>query len=232
MLSEAECDRYRLAGAEAGDAVTASLRRLRPEQSELEAAAELAFQARSAGFFPPVVLVGGEARQPVYRHPLPTTASLGRHALLALTGERDGLHVSLTRVVSFGPIPDALARLVRAAAIVDAAMLNASRPGERVGDVFAAASDTYAAQGFPGEWRRHHQGGITGYRGREVFAVPGDPTPLPDVCAVAWNPSVSGGGKSEDTALVSEAGIEILTRTPELPEHDADGLARPAVVEL
>jgi len=60
--------------------------------------------------------------------------------------------------------------------------------------------------------------------------VPGDVTPLPASCAVAWNPSITGGAKSEDTALVTHDGIEVLTRTPDLPEIEVDGLARPAIV--
>jgi antitoxin VapB len=157
---------------------------------------------------------------------------LGRHALLAVTAERDGLHVSMTRLVSFGRAPTNLARLLAAAAKVDAGMLLASRPGATLGDVFGVAAGAYEAQGFPGEWRRHHQGGLTGYRGREVFATPGSEVVIPDVCAVAWNPSITGGAKSEDTALVGPDGVEVLTRTPELPELDVDGLARPAVVEV
>ena len=111
-------------------------------------------------------------------------------------------------------------------------MLLASQPGATIGDVFGVAVGAYSAHEFPGEWRHHHQGGLTGYLGREVFAVPGDETELPPSCAVAWNPSISGGAKSEDTALVGQEGIEILTRTPELPEIEIDGLARPAIVEL
>ena len=91
----------------------------------------------------------------------------------------------------------------------------------------------YAGQGFAEEWRRHHQGGRTGYRGREVFAVPGSQAVLPDACAVAWNPSVTGGGKSEDTALVTPAGVEVLTRTRGLAELETTaGVLRPALVEL
>ena len=68
-------------------------------------------------------------------------------------------------------------------------------------------------------------------RGREVFATPGEETVLPDAFAVAWNPSVTGGGKSEDTALVSADGAEVITRTPELGELEtAAGIARPAIV--
>ncbi len=93
-------------------------------------------------------------------------------------------------------------------------------------------AQAYERQGFPEEWRSHHQGGLTGYKGREVFAVPGEPTPPPPVGAVAWNPSVTGGGKSDDTVLVPHTGHEVLTRTPELPELGADGLRRAGIAEL
>jgi len=231
-LGAEELDRYRAAGSDAGDAFAEALGALRPELSELEAAGELAGRLFARGFTTPVVLVGGERRAPVHRHPLPTREPLGAFALLAVTAEREGLHVSLTRIVSFGPPPAALERAVRAAAEVDAAVLGASRPGATLGELFDVLARAYEEQGFPEEWRRHHQGGLTGYRGREAFAVPGDATALPEACAVAWNPSVTGGGKSEDTALVTAADVEILTRTSALGELDTAGLPRPAIVVL
>ena len=181
-----------------------AIEQLEPHMSELDAAGELSARVFVRGLSPFVVLVAGEERQPLHRHPLPTGRPLGRHALLAVTAEREGLHVSLTRLVSFGEPPAGLAELVRAAAEVDAAMLNASRPGVTTGEV----------------------------HGREVFATPGEPTPLPELCAVAWNPSIAGGAKSEDTALVSPDGVEVLTRTQSLPEIDLRGVARPLVAPL
>jgi Xaa-Pro dipeptidase len=231
-LDDAERDRYRAAGADAADALRRTLPRLLPELTELEAAAELAQEARRRGFTTPVVLVAGDERQRVHRHPLPSEAPLGRHALLAITAERAGLHVSLTRLVSFGPPPARLERLVQATAEVDAAYLTASTPGGTLGDVFGAAAEAYAAQGFPEEWRRHHQGGLTGYRGREVFATPGEETRIPESAALAWNPSITGGAKSEDTILVSTHGVEVVTRTPDLGELETAGAPRPAIVEL
>jgi hypothetical protein len=77
------------------------------------------------------------------------------------------------------------------------------------------------------------EGRLTSYRDREVFATPGDETVLPPTCALAWNPSVTGGGKSEDTVLVADGRIEVVTRTPALAEIDtAAGVRRPAIVEL
>jgi hypothetical protein len=52
---------------------------------------------------------------------------------------------------------------------------------------------------------------------------------LPATCAVAFNPSVTGGGKSEDTVLVGGGGIEVRTATPSLPVLPN---GRPAIVEL
>jgi hypothetical protein len=228
-----ELERYRVAARDARDAFVECLDRLRPESRELDATAELAGRLHARGFSTPVLLAGGEARAPVHRHPLPTAEPLGRFALLAITAERDGLHVSMTRVVSFGRAPAELRERVSAAAEVDAAVLAASRPGATVAELFDVLASAYARLGLPEEWRRHHQGGLTGYAGREIFATPGDLTTLPSACAVAWNPSVTGGGKSEDTALVTGDGVAVITRTPELPElATAAGIARPAIVEL
>jgi Xaa-Pro dipeptidase len=228
-LGPEEVDRYRRAASDAAGAFVGVLGGLRPEQRELDVAGALAGDLHALGFTTPVVLVGGESRAPLHRHPLPTGTPLGRFALLAFTAERDGLYSSMTRIVSFGAPPAALQRAAAAAAEVDAAVLAEARPGRTLGELFDVLVRSYDALGLPDEWRRHHQGGLTGYRGREVFAVPGEATALPATCAVAFNPSVTGGGKSEDTVLVTSGGVEVLTRTSVLPEL-ANG--RPAIVAL
>jgi antitoxin VapB len=230
-LEPEELERYRAAGADTAIAFTEALGALRPEQTELAAAGDLAGRLHARGFTTPVVLVGGDRRAPVHRHPLPTSDTLGRFALVAVTAEREGLHVSMSRIVSFGRAPADLVRAVRVAAEVDSTVIAASRPGATLGELFGVISRAYADHGLPGEWRKHHQGGLTGYQGREVFATPNDGTALPDACAVAWNPSVTGGGKSEDTALVTRGGVDVITRTPQLPELDTE-VPRAAIVEL
>jgi len=228
-LGPEEVERYRSAAADAASALAGLLRSLDPAQHELAVAGTVAGRLHGLGFTTPVVLVGGEQRAPVHRHPLPTEARLGRFALIAFSAERDGLYVSMTRIVSFGEPPSALARAVGAAAEVDAAVLDAARPGRTLGELFDVIAEAYEAVGLPGEWRRHHQGGLAGYKGREVFAVPGDGIVLPAAAAVAFNPSAGGGGKSEDTVLVLEGGVEVLTRTPQLP---ALPNGRPGIVVL
>jgi Xaa-Pro aminopeptidase len=231
-LGPEEVARYRASGRATADAILDTIGSLGREQSEHEVAAVLARECRARALVPRVVLVAGEARQPLHRHPLPTDAQLGRHALLAVTAERDGLFVSMTRLVSSGPPPARLEELTQACAEIDAAVLGASRPGRSLGEIFADLADAYARHGFPDEWRRHHQGGLTGYAGREVFATPNESARLPSTGAVAWNPSIAGGAKSEDTALVDEDGVEVITATPGLPTIGVDGLSRPGIAEL
>lgn len=233
LLGPEERERYRLAGADVAACFVAALEALAPRVTEREAVGAVAAGLHAAGFTTPVLLAGGERRAPRHRHPLPTEEPLGAFALLAVTAERDGLYVSMTRIVSFGSPPSELQDRVRAAAEVDGAVIASSRPEASLGDLFAVLERAYADQGYPDEWRLHHQGGLTGYRGREVFAIPGDSTRLPSSCALAWNPSISGGGKSEDTVLVSDGVIEVVTRTPQLGETPtAAGIARAAIVEL
>ena len=229
-----EVDRYRALGADAAAAVEAACRAARPGDAEHDVAARLAAEATARDILPLVNLVATDDRIALYRHPLPTARSVGRTILVALTGRRVGLHASLTRMVSFGP-PDAeTARRYEAVARVDAREILESRPGASLGGVFEAGVSQYAEDGWEGQWRLHHQGGLTGYAGREIFAVFGARHELTAHQAVAWNPSITGV-KSEDTVLVTERGPDVLTRTGEWPERPVDlgagTIARPVILQ-
>ncbi|HVK71886.1 MAG TPA: M24 family metallopeptidase [Kofleriaceae bacterium] len=220
-LRASEVERYRRLGADAAAAVEAACAEARPGQRERDVAARVVLACAARGIIPLVVLVAGDERIARYRHPQPTDYRWQRTLLVALTGRRHGLHASLTRMVS-ARAPDAtLAARFRAVQRVDAAMLLASRPGASLGDVLARGQAQYAAEGFPDEWTLHHQGGLTGYAGRERFAVPGEALALAAAQVVAWNPSITSV-KSEDTALVTDAGIELLTTTSRWPRDRVD----------
>ncbi|MFB6243379.1 MAG: M24 family metallopeptidase, partial [Halobaculum sp.] len=102
------------------------------------------------------------------------------------------------------------------------------------GEVFDAIRQAYADEGYEGEWREHHQGGATGYAGREWVATPDSRAPVVAPAAYAWNPTV-GGAKSEDTVLVRDGDVELLTATGGWPTTvvsvDGFALERPDVLE-
>jgi antitoxin VapB len=101
--------------------------------------------------------------------------------------------------------------------------------------LFAVAQRAYADAGYPGEESKHHQGGATGYRTREWVAHPASEETVQARQAFAWNPSITGT-KVEETALLDERGMRIITTSPEWPSYDVrvnDGtLPAPAVLEL
>ena len=220
-LLPSEMDRFRALGRDAAEAVEIAAMEASPGDSELDVAARVAQEAIRRNILPLVDLVAADDRIAAYRHPLPTANRLRRTLLVALTGRRHGLHASVTRMVSFGD-PDAdLAARHAAVARVDARYLVESRPGVTLGEVVAAAREQYAAEGFADEWRLHHQGGTTGYAGREVFGTPGEPHRLEPGQAVAWNPSITRV-KSEDTAVVGAEGVEVLTSTDRWPRVEVE----------
>jgi Xaa-Pro aminopeptidase len=233
-LVPSEVERFRALGRDAAEAVEIACRSARPGDAELDVAARVAETCTRRNILPLVNLVAADDRIAAYRHPLPTERRLERTALVALTGRRHGLHASLTRMFTFGDPDDDLAARHRAVLRVDARYLTESRPGRSLGEVMGAAIEQYGAEGFADQWRLHHQGGLTGYAGREVFATPGERHRLEPGQALAWNPSITRV-KSEDTVIVrSDGAPEVLTATEEWPRIEVElpggTIARPALL--
>lgn len=175
-----------------------------------------------------MLLVAGEERLFRYRHPIPQQRPLGRLFMGVICGRRHGLIASVSRLRSFGH-PEAQ-RLNQQVCQIEAAALEASRPGATLGEVLESIRAAYQAIGQPQEFENHHQGGLTGYRSREVLARPGNPTRLEPGMALAWNPSLPGA-KVEDTFLLGETGLENLTFDPAWPSAQVNGRLRPMVLE-
>lgn len=234
-LTPAEGQRFRELGRDCAAAMDEAARAVRPGMSELEIAALLAAASQKRGALPIVNLVASDERVFAFRHPLPSAKALERYAMLVLCGRRHGLVCSLTRLVHFGRLPGDLRHKAGAVAAIDAAFIQATRPGRRVRDVFQDGVAAYASHGYPDEWQRHHQGGAAGYEPREYIATPETLDPVGAGQVFAWNPSIAGT-KSEDTILAGETSNEILTAIDGWPtvtvESDGISLARPAILEL
>lgn len=225
-LTDGDIESFRDLGEEVAAAVEGVCRDCEPSSTEQEVAGTLRGRLAASGVDTPVTLVGGADRARRYRHYTPTRAKLGDYVLVSVTARRGGLYASCTRTVAFDP-PTWLADRHDAASRVEATALAATRQvgreGGTSGDVFDAIQDAYGAVGHAEEWRAHHQGGAAGFDGREWIATPTGEEPVRLPMGYAWNPTVQGA-KSEDTALVTEAGVEVLTRTGEWPERTVDAV--------
>ncbi len=221
-----EVERCRTLGRDAAEAITEVLLAARPDWTGYQLAGAGAEALWARGIHPALTLVGEERRLPLYRHATASVEKLGARAMLVFCGRRHGLFANLTRFVYFRPPSAEERRLAEDVARVEAAALDASRPGATLGSIYDALVRAYAQTGHPGAEMFHHQGGPCGYLSREVIALPGMDVPLVQDGAVAWNPSLPGA-KIEDTVLVTGGGLEVLTVDPRWPTLPIEGRARP-----
>lgn len=255
ILLPEECEKFRMLGRLAAEAMEATLRAIVPGMPENEISALLVYEGQHRGCQVPVSLIAADERIARYRHPLPTLPGTAhekkvqRYAMVVAGMTREGLSVSLTRFKQVDSIDPAIEDAYHRICAVDAGVQEATRPGKTLGEVFRACQDAYARFGFSAdEWHNHHQGGSTGYAPRTCKGAPGEPFPCldreyhdtlraalgaeaPISTAFAWNPSAPGV-KSEDTFLLHEDGSqEIITLTPGLPAVNLESaLGRPTSV--
>ena len=134
--------------------------------------------------------------------------------MLVVSAERGGLYANVTRIVDFEEPDSELRRRQEACGTILRRMREqATRPGLTLADAFEDCRSFYAEEGYPDEWRLHHQGGMTGYASREVIATPRTHQSIELGQAFAWNPSITGA-KAEETFVLTESGPEVITRAP------------------
>lgn len=201
QLTEPEIRRYKALGRDCSLVMEMVCHALHTGDSEHQVEGEMARHLLARGVQPHVLLVAFDERITSYRHPAPTSKHLKRHCMLVICGQRHGLIASLTRFVHFGPLPKDLAARHEAVCRVEGAYWEATVPGAAYGAIVDAGIAQYKKEGFAKEWTLHHQGGPTGYAGRDFVAVPGEKRTVVANQAVAWNPSITGA-KSEDTFVI------------------------------
>jgi len=240
-LSAPEQDDLAELGHDAAAALQSALSGWRPGERDLDIQARCAAALEAAGTDAPVLIVGGDDRQERYRHPMAVGAPVHRVVMAVVVARRAGLHVATTRFAAAAPVDSALLDLRRRVLAIDEAVLRASRPGATYGGALDALDAAYAHAGAPGGWAGHYQGGPIGFAQREFEVAPGQTgtrwygEPIAAGHALAWNPSLPGGAKVEDTYLVTDAGeLASVTFAPGWPAEPDDGRQppRPAVLEV
>jgi Xaa-Pro dipeptidase len=215
-LSDTEIERYRWLGRNTAQVTADILQSLEPGLTERTVAARISAGLLERGIEPSVLLMAVDDRILRYKHAVAQNATLEHFAMLNLCSRRWGLAISITRFIHFGPMPQRLVDAFAVAAEVNARLIAATKVGATSAELFATAADTYASLGHPGEEQNHHQGGATGYGEREWLATPAGTERVVNRQGFAWNPSVAGG-KIEDTVLLRDGEVELLTATPDLP---------------
>lgn len=228
-LLPTELERYRTLCTDAARVMTDVASTARPEHTERDIAGRLAGSLTVLGIEPLVILVAGESRV-MARHPVPTDTRLGGRLMITASARRRGMFTNLTRWVHFAKPDRDLANRESALRQVEADAFAATRVGRKLASAFEDISAAYPRHGFSAsEWTRHHQGGPTGYAGRDPRATPTSSDRIASPQPFAWNPTAAGI-KIEDTVLLTSSGLEVLTVDPRWPTVEVAGRDRPVAL--
>lgn len=216
-LTSTEKTRYRSLGRDAGEAIEEVMRRLEPGVSEQEIARRATHALSARGCASVVSLVAADNRIALFRHPVPGNRRWEKVIMVVACARRGGLIASLTRLACVGTQSPELRRRTEATARANAELFAATKPGASGSELFGVVARSYERSGFAGEERLHHQGGATGYRTRDWVAHLNSSDHVQADQAFAWNPSITGT-KVEETCIVSERGVEVVTGTTSWPK--------------
>jgi Xaa-Pro aminopeptidase len=234
-LTPEEVQRYRWLGERVSMGLEKTMAATRPGEKESEVVGRLCAELWKDRIDPITLMSAADDRVSSFRHPIPTERRVEKYLMVSVNARKGGLIVSLTRFLHFGALPEDLRQQYLANVQIDCAFMAATRTGVPVREVLAQGIEAYRAQGYPDEWKLHHQGGSIGYTGRDYRTNFQTPDIIQENQGFTWNPSITGT-KSEDTILATRSGPEPITRPVIYPvltvAAGGMSLTRPAVLEL
>jgi len=234
VLDVNEIDFYAKFSVQAANILENAVKNVKIGMSEFELAGKISQGLWNAGIEPITLLIAFDERAFKYRHFLPTANRLKNYAIASICARKGGLIVSATRSAYInGCVPDEITQKYQQLSKVYAALVNNTKPGAKLSDLFESIKLDYANCGYHGEENLHHQGGLTGYVAREIRAMPGVDYIAQANQAYAWNPTITGT-KIEDTIVITESGVgfEILTHTGNYEYAETDGVKIPQILNL
>ncbi|MAT15032.1 MAG: hypothetical protein CMJ46_07155 [Planctomyces sp.] len=216
-LAERECLLLRELGRQVLHAVEATARHLQRGQSESEVAAQLTHRLIKHNIAPERIQVLADGQGQRYPSWSYGNDPVERYCVISAVGRRDGLHVGVSRTVSFGALPRSVRDAHFRVMLVQATGMYFSQPDWEMYEIWNRIQRIYEKFGHPLEWRRAEQASVLGYKSSEVPLVPNSQFRLEKNMALHWHPSI-GAASVGDSILVKEDGFELLTPLEEWPK--------------
>ena len=184
---------------------------------EIDVASMFAYEFMKENIKPVCYIIGSDDRIFKYRHCIASEKKIDRMVMLAPAFRKYGLTMPMTRMIYFGDkLPEEIAARYDAVCQIESATLSSCIPGAKFADILNIQKTTYALLGYDEEWKKHAQGGITGYLINDPLQC------LDPVAAVKvgqsfnWYITISGV-KVEETALSDKEGVHLLTVNGDWP---------------
>ena len=195
-----------------------------PGITEIEIAGIISGELGKTGIECDVLLIGSDERIEKYRHPVPTEKKVKRIVLLHPASRKWGLHVPMSRMLSFGLPGFETVKKFDAACKIAAGAISSCRQGEKLLNVLLEQERLFRELGYKDEWEKHYHGGITGYL-LILQAVYSDKDSTISLNQPhAWFVTITGV-KVEELSLTTRNGIEICTTSGNWPvrEYESKG---------
>lgn len=232
QLCAEEQERYRTLCRDAAGGMEDAIRTFYPEISEFEAAGRIAAALWKGGMEPISLFVAADDRVGECRHFIPTDKRAGRQIIASICARRGGLVASVTRTAAFGTPSETLGKYYGLLLEVEAKGWDALCTQPDLGHVYQKICEAYAKRGMNGEWQNHHQGGLTGYKPREIRMDERTTKEIRAGQAFAFNPSCNAA-KVEDTVLLTDSGIEVMSIPgKDWPVLEAGSYCMPDILRL
>jgi Xaa-Pro aminopeptidase len=221
VKSAAEIDAIRASVKLNSSALDRAMKRFKVGMTEKDLAAEIDHQMRKLGAegnaFGTIVASGAHSALP-HASPREARIEAGSYLLIDMGACLNGYMSDMTRTFGVGTVPRKAVRIYKAVLEAQLAAIDAVRPGKQAGAVHAAAVKVLKGHGLDSYFIHSTGHGL----GLEIHEAPRlgkkVTTPLEAGMAITIEPGVYeegfGGVRIEDTVLVTETGVEVLTETP------------------
>lgn len=220
-LSKYEIQKLRELGAIVAYAVEQTVRTCHPGDTESEIAGQVAHRLFRHDVQPVRLQVMADGHGQGYRHWTHGQRTLQRYATVAAIGRRHGLHVGVSRSLSFGEPPSPVRDHHLACLLVQATGMFFSQADRDIASSWQRVQRIYEKFGHGEEWHLADQGCVLGYEISETPIVPKNGYRLAPGMPVLWHPSI-GSAFTMDTILVKDEGFELLTPMTNWPHIEID----------
>ncbi|MBL8796963.1 MAG: hypothetical protein JNM56_23885 [Planctomycetia bacterium] len=208
---------YRQLGQLVSHALEATCRQMAVKQTEQEIAGHLSHRVLKHGAELVSVEVAADDRLRRFRRVAYTDAAVNRQCAITATVRQAGLHATASRVVSFGPVDEALHREHDAACKITASYIAASWPDALPGKLLQAGKRVYQINGAEHDWRHYPAGYLTGRAAVDQVLTAQTAEPIQPGWAITWQ-ALLGGTISCDTFVVTPKGPLMLTAPGQWPK--------------
>lgn len=216
-LSSLEIETLRKLGIRIARAIEKAAREFQRGDTEAQIAGDVASRLVRHDVVPVRIQVWGDGRGQACPNWTFRRDAVEHFCTISVIGRRQGLHVAVSRTVSFGTPAKELRWTHSDMLLAHATAMQAIRDQTPASDVLARAGNACEKLGFAPEWPATLPGCLTGYESCEAPISPQSSLRLQAGMPLIWQSSL-GPARAVDTLLVRKTDSKVVTQTGEWPQ--------------